>query len=109
MSANGDAVADVTDKLAEANLKNAEFVQRSREAGWVEPVKYDYEAYAAGPKDAGEAAAPDSTFELPTWAANAIKYEWKDEYGDVGPAHPELEAMLFGKDNRVTEGKERGK
>ena len=108
MSVNGDALAEVTDKMQEANIKNAESVQRSRDAGWVEPVKYDYEAYNADPKEVVEAAL-NPAYELPTWAANAVKYEWKDEYGDVGPAHPELEVMLFGKDLRVTEGSQRGK
>ena len=107
MSFHGDAVVDVTDKMEQANLKNAEFVQRSRDAGWVEPVKYDYEAYNANTKESRDALEP--THELPTWAANATKYEWSDEYGDVGPAHEELEKMLFGKDLRVTEGTQRGK
>ena len=107
MSVNGDAVADVTDKMMQANLKNAESVQRSREAGWVEPEKYDYNSYNAKPNEPRDPLDP--ALELPTWAANATKYEWKDEYGDVGPAHPELEKMLFGKELRVTEGAQRGK
>ena len=107
MSANGDAAAEVTDKMGNATLQNAEAAQRSREAGWVEPVKYDYEAYNASSKEARDNLGPD--VELPTWAANATKYEWKDEYGDVGPGDPELEAVLFGQDTRVTEGKFREK
>lgn len=107
MSAHGDAMAEVTNNMSKAAIKNAEATQRSRDAGWVEPEKYDYEAYNAGTKEAREALA--ATHELPTWAANAAKYEWKDEYGDVGPAHPELEEMLFGKEDRVTEGKHRGR
>ena len=43
MSVNGDAVTEVTDKMSQAALKNAEATQRSRDAGWVEPEKYDYE------------------------------------------------------------------
>ncbi|KAL8796803.1 MAG: hypothetical protein Q9195_000886 [Heterodermia aff. obscurata] len=107
MSANGDAAAEVTDKMSTATLQNADAAQRSRAAGWVEPVKYDYESYNADGKEARESLDP--TVELPTWAANATKYEWKDEYGDVGPEHPELEAILFGTDTRVTEGKFREK
>ena len=103
MSANGDAAAEITDKMSNATLQNAEAAQRSREAGWVEPVKYDYETYNAARENL------DPSAELPSWAANATKYEWKDEYGDVGPTHPELEAVLFGKDLRVTEGKYREK
>ena len=103
MSANGDATAEVTDKMGNATLQNTEATQRSREAGWVEPVKYDYETYNA----TRESLDPNN--ELPTWAANATKYEWKDEYGDVGPDDPELEAAIFGQENRVTEGKHREK
>ena len=107
MSANGDAVAEVADKMRNATFRNAESAQRSREAGWVEPVKYDYEAYNTDSKELRESLDP--TVELPTWAANATKYEWKDEYGDVGPEHTELEAVLFGQDTHVTEGKHREK
>ena len=107
MSVNGDAVADVTEQMSKAELQKAESTQRSRDAGWVEPEKYDYEAYNARTNEARQ--ADDGALELPSWAANATKYEWKDEYGEVGPAHPELEAMLFGKDYHVTEGQYREK
>ncbi|KAH6894068.1 P-loop containing nucleoside triphosphate hydrolase protein [Thelonectria olida] len=30
------------------------------------------------------------------WGSHARTYEWKDEYGDVGPKYPELELELFG-------------
>lgn len=107
MSVNGEAVAEVTEQMSKAELQKAESTQRSRDAGWVEPEKYDYEAYNAGTNEARQAV--DGALELPIWAANATKYEWKDEYGEVGPAHPELEAMLFGKDYHVTEGQHREK
>ena len=74
-----------------------------RDAGWVEPQKYDYETYNANPKELA------TQLDLPSWAANAAKYEWSDEYGDIGPAHPELEKMLFGTEFHVTEGMERHK
>lgn len=32
---------------------------------------------------------------LPIWASNAKKYEWSDEYGDVGPEFRDLELQLF--------------
>jgi hypothetical protein len=41
-----------------------------------------------------EAAVP-SDEAVPIWASDAMKYEWQDEYGDVGPAHKELEDQLF--------------
>ncbi|KAM0260632.1 hypothetical protein ACHAQJ_002695 [Trichoderma viride] len=52
-------------------------------AGWVERTAFDYTAMAEA-----EAAA--------TWDGNAKVYQWKDEYGDVGPAFEELEVELFG-------------
>ena len=84
--------------MAEAN------VDQIRQAGWVEPVKYDYDTYNAKEREVSE-QQPD----LPSWATNATKYEWSDEYGDIGPAHPELEKMLFGDEYHVTEGEERHK
>ena len=35
------------------------------------------------------------TKEHDAWSSAAMRYEWKDEYGEVGPAHPELELQLF--------------
>lgn len=32
---------------------------------------------------------------VPIWASNAKKYEWSDEYGDVGPVFRDLELQLF--------------
>ena len=29
------------------------------------------------------------------WSIGAARYEWSDEYGDLGPQIPELEEMLF--------------
>lgn len=52
-------------------------------AGWVERTAFDYTAMAEA-----ETAA--------TWDGNARVYQWKDEYGDVGPAFDELEVELFG-------------
>ncbi|PYH47814.1 DEAD/DEAH box helicase [Aspergillus saccharolyticus JOP 1030-1] len=67
----------------------------ARAKGWVAPESYDYGKYTTtGPtteQPTGNAAGND----IPEWAANAAKYEWKDEYGDVGPEIPELEEMLF--------------
>jgi hypothetical protein len=62
---------------------NAEAAQRvAREKGWTEPVPFEY-AELANSKDHRD------------WAGIAVRYEWKDEYGDVGPAVPELEEQLF--------------
>ncbi|CAI7566357.1 unnamed protein product [Penicillium crustosum] len=62
---------------------NAEAAQKvAREKGWTEPVPFEY-ADLANNKDHRD------------WAGIAVRYEWKDEYGDVGPAVPELEQQLF--------------
>ena len=84
-------------------------VEQIRQAGWVEPVKYDYDTYNANQKELEAAQKESDPPSLPAWAANATKYEWSDEYGDVGPAHLALEEMLFGTEEHVTEGEERHK
>ncbi|KAL4884768.1 DEAD/DEAH box RNA helicase [Aspergillus karnatakaensis] len=83
-----DALADVTNTQTEASAI-------AREKGWVAPEGYDYEKYTAAPpgEKTGEDLQEDES--LPQWAANAAKYEWKDEYGDVGPENPQLEEQLF--------------
>lgn len=61
----------------------AETGDQPASAGWVERTAFDYTAMAEA-----ETAA--------TWDGNARVYQWKDEYGDVGPAFEELEVELFG-------------
>lgn len=70
--------------------KNAEAVAAARDKGWGEPSSYDYEEYG---KPAKDATVIDPT--VPMWGHNAQKYEWKEEYGEVGPRNEELEKMLF--------------
>lgn len=109
-----NAVAELTEAMASANLLDQQAAQRARDAGWVERETYDYATYNAAP-NAGANAAPNAasstaadhgtgdggddakeqTKDVPSWASNAMKYEWSDEYGDVGPPHPELEKQLF--------------
>ena len=88
------ALPDVTNG-AVANgtgpVKNVEAAKEARDKGWVEPQEYDYSAAAAPP--AGVAQIGDQG--APSWAHNAVKYEWKEDYGDVGPKIPELEEQLF--------------
>lgn len=49
--------------------------------GWAPPVAFEYDK------------EKDTTFT--GWASNAARYEWNDEYGDVGPRNEELEQQLF--------------
>lgn len=55
----------------------------SSKAKWAQPQAVDYTALSSQNYDQG-------------WGCNARSYEWKDEYGDVGPKYPELELELFG-------------
>ncbi|EGC41698.1 DEAD/DEAH box RNA helicase [Histoplasma capsulatum var. duboisii H88] len=80
-----DQVADSANNLKE------EAAALARQKGWTEPQRYDYDTYNADPKPGEGAGLSD----LPEWASNAAKYEWKEEYGDVGPRNEELEKMLF--------------
>ena len=119
-AANGTSTAPLTAKSGNigGSTKPAgadDFAERARAQGWVKPESYDYETYNAkvtGPGDAkdGDASVdkaaaaefstgssgPTFTSEIISWGANAAKYEWKDDYGDVAPRIPELEKLLFG-------------
>ncbi|RFU76909.1 dead deah box rna helicase [Trichoderma arundinaceum] len=64
----------------------AEAGEQSAPPGWVERTAFDYTAMS-------DAQAASS------WDGNARVYQWSDEYGDVGPAFPELEIELFGDPN----------
>ncbi|EGP82766.1 unnamed protein product [Zymoseptoria tritici ST99CH_1A5] len=59
-----------------------EHVARAKEAGW---TNTDF-------------SGTDQYF------GDAARYEWRDEYGDVAPRVPELEAILFGQDITAREG-----
>lgn len=71
--------------------------EQLKEAGWVEPQAYTYEA--TDPQSGAPTAGGVDDFghgeDVPEWAHNAKKYEWSDEYGEVGPRIPELEHQLF--------------
>lgn len=96
-------LADVTNLMATTTVRDNEAAKRSRDAGWAEPAKYDYDAYNATAGTREERIAAEEAQNLPGWAANAQKYEWSDEYGDVGPRHEALEDMLFNNEdiNRI--------
>lgn len=97
------SVSDLTKEVASINVKDESAIQKARDAGWVQPQKYDYDTYNAGPTSKEERDAAEGIQDLPAWAANAAKYEWKDEYGDVAPAFKTLEDELFNNEhiNRV--------
>ncbi len=77
--------------------------QLAREKGWVEQQNFNYGA-TIPPQN----APADMTFaggdETPGWMHRARKYEWRDEYGDIGPEVPELATELFGSELRLKKG-----
>ncbi|KAL9005763.1 MAG: hypothetical protein Q9188_001475 [Gyalolechia gomerana] len=61
---------------------------------------------AKGPEVAlwGDRKNIDDYEAAPVWAANARRYEWSDEFGDIGPEDKELEDMLFKDANKMEVG-----
>lgn len=109
MSANGDdrALSDVTNKVANVQINEAA-LDRVKDTKWGTPLGFDYAKYNAEPRDK---TAPASESDQPqgdnsNWAAGAAKYEWNDDYGEVGPEHVELKHMLFGDEHKVEQGEE---
>ncbi|KAF1992322.1 putative DEAD/DEAH box RNA helicase [Aulographum hederae CBS 113979] len=97
-SAMVEAVDEITNEVAEGSqasevvpyephpntlLTKEELAAKARDSGWVVPQPYNYDVYTSDNKDDGE------------WGASSAKYEWNDDYGEVGPKIPELEAQLF--------------
>ena len=78
-----------------AGAGEPDFISKARAAGWVERTEFDYDAYERSDK--------------PTegWYGNSAVYEWKGEYGDIGPSVEALEHQLFGSKNRMREGSHR--
>lgn len=85
-----------------------------QEYGWVDKTQYDYQAYLKPSKElADHLAIAVATEEVDDavggvragdWANNAAIYTWNEEFGDVGPAFPELERQLFGSEYHVKTG-----
>ncbi|KZF20464.1 DEAD/DEAH box RNA helicase [Xylona heveae TC161] len=95
-AAINNALKDVVNSQSDAGQTD----KPPKPSGWVEKSGYNYAAYNASTREEREAAqSSGATEDGPAWAANAVKYEWSDEYGDVGPAHPELEKQLFQDEN----------
>lgn len=98
-NASGSPIEDpeAESKASESKpIKNGEASAEARAKGWVTPVGYDYAKYITGGEKATANGGPEVIDEeAPEWAGIAAKYEWKAEYGDVGPPNPELEKMLF--------------
>lgn len=87
VTAMGNEIKEATKDESRPSFLNEEAAALAREKGWAERLEYDYSVYNSTEKPGEGSEAP--------WAAGAAKYEWSDEYGDVGPPNPELEQMLF--------------
>ena len=82
------ALDDTTNNASGTNgNRNEEAYATARDKGWVEPQSFDYESHNAPIKASGANEGD--------WNHHAAKYEWKEDYGEVGPAIPELEHQLF--------------
>lgn len=98
---NGTSASDNT-----GPVRDEEKYKQAREAGWVAPQAYNYEAATAkhGDEPASSSGEQVDDSDAPCWAHEAAKYEWQDDFGDVGPEVPELEAQLFKGDTRTKIG-----
>ena len=84
--------ADHGKKYEAVKLTKDEFLSKAREAGWTETTAFDYSEFQrTGGNDADYHGA-------------SKVYEWKDEFGDVGPEVPELERILFGGEFQMRKG-----
>jgi len=79
----------VVDPVAARKEQQAQDLARAKEAGWTDPVPFEYQ------NPAGSAPAGDETRENVAWLSDAAIYQWDDDFGDVGDPNPELEKMLF--------------
>ena len=82
---------------------NEDALKLATQQGWVKPQAYAYTATqpTVGQKEVEDNEAKDgadkplSSIHAPNWAHDATRYEWKEEYGDVGPRSEKLEDELF--------------
>ncbi|KAJ4343851.1 hypothetical protein N0V87_000134 [Didymella glomerata] len=61
----------------------------AKDAGWNNPIPFNYETVVGGE------AEPDEIRQDAQWLSDAVVYQWDDEFGDVGEPNPELEKVLF--------------
>lgn len=97
-----EALPNTHDKASNPNGEDKTDAQAQAVNAWGGKVKFDYHLYTANTREEREAL--EASGEAPTWASKAEKYEWSDEYGEVGPEHPELEKQLFGDEFLVRTG-----
>jgi ATP-dependent RNA helicase DDX3X len=87
---NGDGVNGETE--AKPELSKEELLKKARDKGWTEAKAFDYAEFQ-------RSGGNDADFH----GAGKV-YEWKDEYGEVGPRVEELEVILFGGEFQMKKG-----
>ncbi len=90
-ASNGDGEAAAPAEPA-PELSPEEYSEKAKAAGWTEKTNYDYAEFQC------QGGGDDH------WHGTLGKYEWKDEYGDVGPEVPQLEKVLFGGEFQMSKG-----
>lgn len=99
-----DEFTQVTESFEATEVKDdgADHAERVRNANWTQREKFNYDAYNADTREKREAVEAEQ--DLPAWAHGAARYEWSEEYGDIGPEFPELEKLLFRDDTKTSKG-----
>ncbi|KAI5300452.1 hypothetical protein KEM55_007259 [Ascosphaera atra] len=92
-------VNDHSNSVRPVSMADPEVAERARQAGWAEPQPYDYARYNVLNCDVVNGSEFNANGKFPEWASGAIKYEWNDTYGDIGPRDENLEHMLFHADH----------
>lgn len=89
-----------TEQFKALQISKEQAYNAARAKGWVQPHATDAEAVVSAEGTGADAA---ETIE-PVWAHTAEKYEWKEEFGEVGPRIPELENQLYRNELIVRKG-----
>ncbi|KAF2198946.1 DEAD-domain-containing protein [Delitschia confertaspora ATCC 74209] len=90
------------ERLAALEQERQAAAAKARDAGWAPQVPYNYTENTNPAGEIGE--APDAAAPAAPWLADAVIYEWCDEYGEVGPRNEELERELFQAEHRMRSG-----
>ncbi|PSN69874.1 P-loop containing nucleoside triphosphate hydrolase protein [Corynespora cassiicola Philippines] len=98
-AASAASVAATDEASAARKAQLDEDLARAKEAGWTDPVPFNYENVVGGQP------AEDETRDEAPWLSDAVVYVFDDEVGDIGPPNPEVEQALFHDDNQMTIGR----
>ena len=99
------ALHDISNGTSPADPNSIGEKVDGRVGEWTAPQPYAYptEGHARPTGDPnGDEGAP--IHQVAEWAHNAKKYEWNDDFGDVGPEVPELEKELYEREHIARTG-----